>query len=349
MMRMSKGTFAPAGGVTADPGLERWLGIVRLVDEAQVIAISGHTNPDGDALGSALGLGLSIRETCPGKQIVFLLADDAPVPRIYRFLPCADEFVPASEYAGTPDLFIAVDAPTLERLENAAAVALRAPERAVIDHHPAAAEYTDAVVRDPEAAAAAVLVSDLLTRIGVTISPAVATCLFCGLVTDTGRFQYQSANPEAFACAALLVDAGADPAHIALEVYQSQRIEFLRLEALVVGRIRTAAQGRVAYSYATNADLQRYDVDFDECDGLIDLVRQVAGVEVCLFAREGRASGVVRGNLRSKYGHDVSKVAARFNGGGHLAAAGFSFHGSVDEALSAVVPELVALVDEDPR
>ena len=330
-------------------GRERWARIVEYIRDAERIAISGHTNPDGDALGSALGLGLAIRERHPEKQVAFLLADAAPVPRVLRFLPHADEFVPASSYMGAPDLFIAVDAPSLARLELSAAVAERAPRRAVIDHHPAASEYTDAVVRDPDAAAAALLVADLLRSYEVPISAEVATCLFAGLVTDTGRFQYQSATSDAFACASLLVEAGADPARIALEVYQSQRIEYLRLEALVVNRIETLEGGRVAYSYAKNVDLQRFRVDHDECDGLIDLVRQVAGVEVALFVRECRTPGMVRGNLRSKYGHDVSRVAELFDGGGHAAAAGFSRHGTVEETLGAVLPRLEELVREGSR
>ena len=345
MRGMSSGcdaSCAPCGRLV-DPA--RWEPVLALIEGAQSIALSGHTNPDGDALGTALGLGLAIRGAFPGKEVSFLLADDAPVPRILKFLPHVDEFVYASAFQGTPDLFIAVDAPSLDRLENSAAVARRAGARVVIDHHPADCEYADAVVRNPRAAAAAMLVLDLLEVKGLEVTAEVADCLYTGLVTDTGRFQYQNADAAAFSSAAHLVAAGADPARVSLEVYQSQRIEYLRLEALVVSRIRMTAGGKVAYSYSTNADLEEYGVGFDECEGLIDLVRQVAGVEVCLFAKEGRSPGFVRGNLRSKYGHDVSKVAARFNGGGHASAAGFSWRGTVEEALAAVVPCLVELVE----
>lgn len=322
----------------------RWDGIADAICSAQTIAISGHTNPDGDALGSALGLGLALSARFPDKRVTCLLADDAPVPRVYRFLPGADAMVPAVRFEEEPDLFIAVDAPTLERLEDAAAVARRASVTATIDHHPAREEFAQAVVRDADAAATAVLVSDLLAALGCDLTPAVATCLLCGLVTDTGRFQYQNANPEAFVCASRLVAAGADPVHIALEVYQSQRVEYLHLEALVMGRIRTAAEGRVAYSYATSDDLAACGVGHDECDGLIDAVRQIGGAEVCLFLKDGKTPGLVRGNLRSKGALDVSGVAARHDGGGHAAAAGFSFRGTVEEALAAVLPELIELV-----
>ena len=331
-----------AGTMFEEP--DQWAPAIGLISGADTIAISGHTNPDGDALGSVLGLGLALRRHYPLKRIVLLLADEAPVPRVYRFLPGADGLLLAARYEGDPDLFISVDAPTLERLEDSAAVATRARKRLTIDHHPAREEFADVVVRDPHAAATAVLISSLLEAARIALEPTIAQCLFCGLVTDTGRFQYQNADPAAFACAARLVDAGADPARVALEVYQSQRLEYLHLEAVVMGRIKTVADGRVAYSYATGEDLAECGVGHDECDGLIDAVRQVEGAEVCLFLKDGRTPGIVRGNLRSKVDLDVSVVAARHNGGGHAAAAGFSFRGTVREALDAVLPELIDLV-----
>ena len=327
-------------------GAAQWGPVIELINGADTIAISGHTNPDGDALGSVLGLGLALRRHYPLKRVDLLLADDAPIPRVYRFLSGASELVPAARYADDPDLFISVDAPTLERLEDSALVARRAGSRLTIDHHPAREEFAEVVVRDPSAAATAVLVSGLLDAAHIALEPAIAQCLFCGLVTDTGRFQYQNADPAAFACAARLVDAGADPARVALEVYQSQRLEYLHLESVVMGRIATCAGGRVAYSYATEADLEACGTGHDECDGLIDAVRQVEGAEVCLFLKDARTPGLVRGNLRSKVDLDVSRVAARFGGGGHAAAAGFSFEGTVEEALAAVLPQLVDLVGE---
>ena len=346
MTRMPEalGRAGAAPGALTVPA--EWEGVLTLIEGARTIAISGHTNPDGDALGSELALGLALRQARPDARATMLLADDAPVPRVYRFLAGSGELVPASSYAETPDLFISVDAPSLERLHHAADVARRARTTAVIDHHPAASEFSDTVVRHPEAASASMLVLELMDVMGVAPTPAIADCLFCGLLTDTGRFQYQNADAAAFECAARLVRAGASPSTVSFEVYQSQRLEYLQLSALVVGRIATLAHGRVAYSYATNADLARFGVDHDECDGLIDLVREVDGVEVCLFCKEGRSSVVVRGSLRSKDEHDVSCVARRFGGGGHAAAAGFSFKGTVREALDAVLPELVALVED---
>ncbi|QWT16960.1 DHH family phosphoesterase [Collinsella sp. zg1085] len=325
--------------------VQLWERAWSLIEAAELIVISGHTNPDGDALGAGLGLGLALRETFPLKRIVNLLADDASVPRIYRFMAGTADMIPASAFEETPDVFISVDVPTLERLHYAASVAKRARSIIAIDHHPCEHEFTEHVIRIPEAASTASLIEEMLAAYGITPSPEAATCLMTGLVTDTGRFQYQNANPAAFACAARLVDAGAEPARIALEVYQSQRLEYLQLESLVMGRIRTLAHGLIAYSYVYASDLEICGVSLDECDGLVDVVRSVGGTEVCLFLKETEP-GNIRGNLRSKGSLDISPIARYLQGGGHAAAAGFSFAGSIDEALVHILPRLIALVDE---
>lgn len=322
--------------------------ILDLIEDASSIALSGHTSPDGDALGSVLGLGLALSARFPEKDIAFLLADSGPVPRIYRFMAGSDRFIPASSYTGSPDLFISVDCPVVERLADSASVLVRSGNAVCFDHHPAREEFAQVTIRRVGAAATAMLIEEFLRWAGIAISADVATCLFCGLVTDTGRFQYQNADPAAFACAARLVDAGADPSRISLEVYQSQRLSYLKLESLVMSRIHTVANGRVAYSYAYASDLTAYGVTPDECDGLVDVVRAVQGVEVCLFVKETECANRVRGNLRSKCALDVSGIAARFGGGGHAAAAGFTYDGSIVETLHDALPMLCELVGESP-
>ena len=162
--------------------------ILELIEGASSIAISGHTSPDGDALGSVLGLGLSLMKVFPDKDIALLLADDDPVPRIYRFMEGADLLVPASAYTGNPDLFISVDVPVVERLNNSAEVLRRSAHVACFDHHPAREEFAEVSLRCVNAAACAMIIDRFLADCGITASDSIATCLLCGLVTDTGRF-----------------------------------------------------------------------------------------------------------------------------------------------------------------
>ena len=134
------------------------------------------------------------------------------------------------------------------------------------------------------------------------------------------------------------------PAKVSLNVYQSFSLSYLHLESAVMGRVTTFAGGKIAYSYATIEDLRRTGASLDECDGLIDEVRSVRGSEIALFLKEIPGKKV-RGNLRSKTSHDVSKVASELGGGGHVSAAGFTVEGDLDEVLATVLPKLRDLVD----
>lgn len=321
---------------------ERFDEIARLIEGARTIAICAHTAPDGDAIGSGLALAELIRRRWPGRVVTGLLADADPVPRTYAFLPGAQGLVRAVDYEGSPDLFICVDLSQAARLADARAVLERSAHVAVIDHHPAAEPVWDAAVVRSDAAATGVLVTEFADHVGCELTPSMAQNLLCALITDTGRFQYQNANGEAFEVASALVDAGASPADVALHVYQSDRLAYLHLAAVVMGRITTFERGRISYSYATAADFAAHEVPLAETDGLIDLVRCVEGSEVALFLKE-TAPGRVRGNLRAKTDLDVSAVARELGGGGHRAAAGFTFEGDIDQALAVTLPKLRAL------
>ena len=196
----------------------------------------------------------------------------------------------------------------------------------------------------PSAAAAGIIVAEFIDHLGIELDADMATCLFCAIVTDTGRFQYQNADGEAFSVASKLVEAGASPSDIALHVYQSDRLAYLYLESKVMGRIITFSDGRIAYSYATLADIKASGVAVSECDGLVDVVRRVSGADVIMFLKQV-SENQVRGNLRSKSSLDISTVARALGGGGHPAASGFPFEGTVDEALETSLPLLRALVE----
>ena len=324
---------------------EQFDSICRLIEGARTIAICAHTSPDGDALGSGLALAAIIELTWPGREVTSLLADDDVVPRTYQFLPGADRFVRACDYEGSPDLFICVDLSQPGRLADARAVLERSAHVAVLDHHPCDAPCWDAGVVRPDAAAAGVIVAEFARRAGCGLTPTIAQNLLCALMTDTGCFQYQNADGEAFCVASSLVEAGASPAEVSLHVYQSDRLAYLHLSATVMGRIVTFERGKIAYSYATSADFAATGVPVAECDGLVDLVRRVDGCEVALFLKEV-PGGKVRGNLRAKSDRDISAIAREMGGGGHPAAAGFTVEGDIDQALSTVLPKLRALYVE---
>ena len=313
--------------------------VLALMRRAASVAICGHTSPDGDALGSVCAVSRLVRALNPDAQVDCLLADDVEMPRQLRFLPGADAFVHASAFEGDPELFICVDLSAAHRLNHAQAVMERSSSVAVIDHHPSGEPFWKAAAIRSSAASAGTIVFELFERAGVDIEADCATELLCALMTDTGCFQFQNADEQAFTIAAALVAAGASPSSISNYVYNSDSTAYLALEAKVLGRIETPFDGRVATSYTTLEDIHDGGVAFSECEGLIDLVRRVDGAEVALLLKEVTASKI-RGSLRSKSDLDISVVARELGGGGHHAAAGFTRDGTIEsvreEALELI-------------
>lgn len=311
-----------------------------LIKQAQTIVISGHTNPDGDALGSGLALQICLRALFPDKDVIHVLANDHDIDRHYRFLPHVRESVHASEYKGSIDLFISVDTPNPSRLANSESLLSAAHHTLAFDHHPDMTSFAEVSIKRENEAAVGCVVWDFAQFLGYTPSSDFATCILCALMTDTGRFQYQNSNAHAFYVAGDMVSYGADPSVVSGAVYQSNSVNFLRLQGVVSDRLKTFESGRIAISYVTNEDFKMTGAQRDECDGLIDIVRSVENSEICLFLREEPFGGKVRGNLRSKTSADIGQVARMLGGGGHRAAAGFTAEGSVDDVLEQVLPLL---------
>ena len=165
-----------------------------------------------------------------------------------------------------------------------------------------------------------------------------ALCCYVGLMTDTGRFSYDNTSPEALRDAADMIEAGVDPSDTARLVYQNRSAASLAIEARAMSRITTANGGRVAYAWVTDEDFEELGVLPEEAESLPDAVRILADIEVAVLLRQH--ADEVRANLRAKTGFDVGAVARTFGGGGHRAASGFSWNGTIEGLL----PQLLALL-----
>lgn len=307
-------------------------GAVELLDRAKSVALCGHLNPDGDCLGSVLALAHALRAM--GKEVAPLLATTAQ-PANLDFMPGYAEFVPAAEFAASPDLFVMLDVPNEERMADAAAVKQRCKASLKIDHHAGPEDIVDAAIIDTDAAAVGVMVWELVQQLPVEATPAIAQCCYTALITDTGSFRYQNADARAFDAAAQMVAAGADPAFVATNVYQRKSVAAVQLEALVGERIHTMLDGRYVYSWCTDDDLKRLGATKDDTEEITDVVRQIAGPEVSVILRQN-ADDSIRGSIRSKGDHDVQAIAIKLGGGGHKAASGFTLHGDLRLALQQV-------------
>ena len=318
-----------------------------LIDAASSIALCGHTDPDGDALGSVLGMRELIALRWPEKTVYVLTADDRVPPCAYAYLPGYEEFVAASSFDEDVDLFISLDTPTPQRLAHGAPVLDRARTSAAFDHHATMTRFASVNCLVKTAASTGDIVYEFMRFLGLEPSPAFATCILTAVITDTGRFQYQNTDCHAFDVAAHMTAAGGSASAISAAVYMSSSLESLRLESRVLERLKVDESGSVAYSYISEDDLEETGATNEDCESLIDLVRQLRGVDACVFLRQ-RPDGTNRGNLRSKVDWlDVSRVAATFGGGGHKAAAGFTSTCSLEESIDAVLAALRAQIEND--
>lgn len=295
--------------------------------------ISGHVNPDGDCLGSTLALAHALRQM--GKRVDVLLVEDTPVEPGLRFLPGFEWFVPAERYEGTPDAFVYIDVSVRQRIGCGAAIADAAAHRFAIDHHAGTEEVAELNLIDPDAAAASMLVWDIVKELGVQLTPEIALCAYTGLMTDTGRFQYQNTDVRAFEAAAQMVAAGAQPSFAGREFYQNRSLASLQLEQRMVSRIQLMAQGECAFSYITLEDFRECGAENADAEALIDTLRSIRGVRVACLLKE--REGFVRGSMRAKDDEtDVATLARQLGGGGHRAAAGFTLETALEDAISQV-------------
>lgn len=301
---------------------------------ATSVVVCAHVRPDGDAVGSVLGMTLALREN--GIPAVPTLADAEPAPSTYRFLPGFGLYVPAAQL-DAPQVFIALDSPNLDRLGGAADLARSSDTVIVFDHHPDAQEYGTINVLDPTASATGQMVWRFASSLSVP-GPEVAECCYVGLVTDTGRFSYDNTSASALRDGADMIDAGVEPAEVARMVYQSRSAASLAIESRAMSRLTLANHGRVAYAWVTDDDFAELGVAPEEAEGLPDAVRVIGGIDAAVLFRQHAHE--VRANLRSKTGSDVSVVARHFGGGGHRAASGFTYEGDIDSLLPLLLPML---------
>lgn len=313
-----------------------------LLRQAETVIVSGHTNPDGDSIGSVLALTLALRDA--GIPAVPTLADPTEPPPKYSFLPGFALFVPADE-CSAPDLFIALDTASASRLANAEKLAKAAKNVITIDHHPDGEEFGSINIVDSSMASTTQLVWRLIRALEIKMTPEIAQCCYVGLLTDTGRFAYSNTTPVALRDAAVMLEAGVDPAEIARLIYQERSTEALELEARVLSRLKIVNAGRVAYSWYSDNDIAETGAIGSDTEDLPDSIRRLGGIDIALLLRVTNSS--IRVNLRSKSTFDVSQIARIFGGGGHTPAAGFTFSGTIEDLLPQLLTRLPGCKDSD--
>ena len=292
--------------------------------------LCGHVSPDGDCLGSQLALAEALRKL--GKNVASVLAKREAPDAALSFMPGFDKLVPAADFDGACDVFVAVDAPTVDRIGDAAALHDGAPFTITIDHHAVDDRMADASYTDPDVASTSMLVWKVCELLGVDRSGAIALCAYTGLMTDTGGFRYQNADAEAFRVAADMVAVGADPALAANGAFQNRTLASYRLEGAALDHAAFLCGGSVVVSWISAGDMKSAGAVKADAESVIAMLRSIRGVAVACVLRD--QDDAVRGSIRSKDGSDVARIARMFGGGGHVAAAGFTMEGPIDRAFT---------------
>lgn len=296
------------------------------IDEANAIAISAHINPDGDALGSALGLRKSL-ELYGKKSEVIKISE---VDDYLKFLPQLENYKEPSqkEY----DLFIIVDCSEFDRIDKAIEICKKSKKVLVIDHHEGGSIKTDLNIIHSDSPASCELVYEIIKRLNLPMDKEIATLLYAGLVTDTNRFLYSNISELTFYTAADLYKIGADFEMIYKNLYQNKEISKLQFENHLLNKVEfKKPYALVGVSQKTCHD---FGVQIGDSESVVNMLRDLNGIEVaCLVKEYGENEYKI--SLRSKDYLDVSEIARNNGGGGHIRASGFTINtDSMDKALN---------------
>ena len=312
--------------------------LVALFEESDSFILSSHLRPDGDAIGSMLGLGLTLESL--GKTVSYLHEDG--VPENLAFLDRNDQVKrPVDMKALEAEVFVALDTANRDRLGDT--VLNQLPDgikEVTIDHHVTNERYGDFIWVDAEAPATAQMVWELAKFGGWEIPEFARVALYVGASTDTGSFQYANTTARTYEMAADLVAAGLDIADVNRLIYQNfpyRRVELLKA---LLETLERSDDGRLAWWSLTNEMKQKVGYQPGDSEGLVDVMRGIDQVVACVFFEE-IGDGTIRVSTRSKSESvNVSKVCGVFGGGGHILAAGARLAGPLDEARAQVVSEL---------
>jgi bifunctional oligoribonuclease and PAP phosphatase NrnA len=305
---------------------------------AERVALACHVNPDPDAAGSMLGLGLHLAAL--GKHVVCSWGNQPfTLPRWMGLLEGAELLVPPKEFPAAPAVMVALDTAAPDRLGPLSANAQRAAELIVIDHHRTNPRFGTIVVLDPDAVSTAELVFRLVERMGGMLPDAAAACLYAGLITDSGRFQYEATTPETLRIAAKLRAYVFDHSRLSQGLFEDGSVGALKATAVALDRAELVPEAGLVWTYLTQADVAQAGIPMAEADDLIDVIRTAREADTSCVIRQQR-DGRFKVSLRSRGATNVAAIAEAFGGGGHRLAAGYTAPSGLEEAVRQLTAAL---------
>lgn len=298
------------------------------------VALACHVEPDGDALGSMLAMYLVLRRS--GFDVIASWGSEPfTIPSSYAFLPGIEHVRPPDAFPAAPAVMITFDASSYDRLGVLADAAHEAETLIVFDHHASGEDFGDVRLVAGGAAATVMLVAEFLRRTGEPLDRDLAACLYTGLVTDTGRFQYSSTDQSAMELGGRLLETGIEHEELSRRIYETHPFGYLGLLSVVTARAQLDETTGLLDSYVTQDDLADHSLEFEHTEPLVDVLRSVERARVALLLKEA-VDGTWRVSLRSKGAVDVGALAAALGGGGHGFSAGFTTADPRDEVVATV-------------
>lgn len=321
--------------------------IINYINEGNYFIVTSHVNPDGDNIGSTLAMYYYLKSL--DKEVYYVLDDDIPIN--LKFL-LKDIKIFSSEEFINLNLeqynLIALDCGDLNRICIDKSIIENSKKLICIDHHASNDNYGDLNYVVPEESSTCELVYNLLKKINEdtntqVIEQKIATALYTGVVTDTGKFSYSNTHPSTFEMAKELLILGAETNKVICEVYGNNPYNYYKLLGEALNTL-DIINNKVAVITLTQDMLNRNNVSFKDTDGITPYCRDIENVEVGILIKE-KSSNEIKISLRSKNYVDVSKVAKVFNGGGHVRAAGLTiFNETIENAIKMVVAETLKYI-----
>ena len=310
-----------------------------LIRKSENILIASHENPDGDALGSTLSLGLGLSKI--GKKVVYYNKDG--VPEMLEFLPHS-EFVESSldSIAGPFDIAFAVDCTSTSRAGTEFeqyAESEKCKNVVVIDHHQTTGSDADFHLLDEHASSTGILIYKILKALEIELDKDIAENIYTTIISDTGSFSYSNTNSDTLRIAADLVDLGVEPSRISESLYETEPLRKIELLKLVMPTLEISEDETIASLYVDKHMYSETGTTRQDTEGLVNIPRSIKGVDVALFFRQEGSEQELewKVSLRSKGRVNVAKIAEGFGGGGHERAAGCSVKGTISEVKTKVI------------
>lgn len=317
--------------------MKEFLDIKNKIEEARDIILTAHVNPDGDAVGSGLGLYITLKKYYKEKNIKFVLQDN--IPYTTKFLRYSDEIEKYDENKNyETDLLIFLDSATQNRtgLINEK---VKRNFNINIDHHISNPGYGDINCVLPHMSSTSEIIYNFIKYSSYDLTLEAGEALYLGIVNDTGNFSHSNVKKSTMEMATDLIGSGVDNNKIVTNFLNSNSYSSLKILGEALTNFKFFEEKKLVYYYLDKKTMEKYSAKKEDTEGLVEKILSYTEASVSLFLRQ-EENGLIKGSMRSKKDIDVNKIANIFGGGGHIKAAGFSSDKNADEILKIILKEI---------